>query len=111
ALRSRVEHGAAAREVDAGLHDDADGGDIAFDPAAILHLQDPEGANVSDDAAADQRFLDLDVGAHHAVLADLEPIAVDDVTLELTIDPQRTRHHEGAANARADPNGGIRGLR
>ena len=68
----------------------------------------PSARMLPHDAAQDERLAHLDVRAHDPVLADLEPLAVEDVALELAIDAQRARHHERAAEARADADHGVR---
>src|SRR5213593_4147033 len=76
ALGPGVEHGAAAGEEHSRLHDHAHRGDVAFDSRPAFELDGPECADVAVHAAGDHRLLDLDVGAHHAVLTDLQPLAV-----------------------------------
>src|SRR6185369_17529383 len=58
-------------------------------------------------AAFDQRLLHLDVAAHHAVLTDLEPLAVQDVAFDLAFDTQRAGHHHRAAKAGSHSDHGI----
>jgi hypothetical protein len=73
------------------LHDDAGGGDVAFHVRPSSQLDDAKRANAAMDLALHVGGFYFDVGSHHSVLADLEPLAVQDVAVEFTLDPERSR--------------------
>src|SRR5262245_38970698 len=68
---------------------------------AASHVENPKCADIADDAALDQRVLDLDICAHQTMFANFEALAVENVAVELTIDPQGARHHDRSTQARA----------
>src|SRR5215510_1326874 len=110
-LGAGLEHGAATREPDALLHRHRERGHVTLDARAGLHLDPAQGADVPVHAPEDERVFHLHVGAHDAVLADLQALAVQDVALELAVDPQRAAHHERAAEVRVHADDGVRGHR
>src|SRR5436190_19233193 len=85
ALGSALEHGAAPREEHAGLHRHAGRGDVTLDLGAGPHLERAQSTDVPNHPTLDERLADLDVGAHQPVLGDLNPVAVEDVALELAL--------------------------
>src|SRR5437867_1412285 len=106
-VSTRLEHRTSPVEEDPWLHDHADRGHVSLHPGAGLHLEHPERSHVAKHTPLDHGFLDLDVGPHQTMLADLEALAIQDVTLELAFDPQRAGNHQGAPEARAHADGGI----
>src|SRR5262245_13576081 len=65
-------------------------------------LDDAERTNAAVDLAMDLSGFYLDVGAHDAMLTDLEPLAVENVAVELAFDPQRARDHQRASKIRTN---------
>ena len=56
---------------------------------APAHLESAERADVAEHAAEHESVLHLDIGAHDAVLTDLQALAVEDIAFELAIDAEQ----------------------
>src|SRR6185295_18308226 len=102
------EHRAAAIEENAWLHDDARGRHIALDMGARSQLDNTQSPDTAEYLAEHLGCLDLDIRSHDAMLADLQAIAVENITLELAFDPQGSDNHQSSSESRTHSHQGAR---
>jgi hypothetical protein len=72
--------------------------DAALGLQAALHL------------SLDVGVADLHIYANTAVRSDLQTVAIEQIAIELTLDAQRSFHHQSSAEARPDTDDRVRSL-
>src|SRR5262249_41017479 len=80
---------------------DAAASEIAVDARSRKEHHPPLGLHAAVHLAFDVGVAHVHVDAHGAVRTYLEPVAVEEITVEFPFDAQRSLHHEGAAQGRA----------